>query len=183
MNSYADAVKAEFKDWKKAILVIIFTVARIVYGYAWVKAGWEKATSGWLNFAGGHAAKLISGMATSIAGPKVTHFDPLYLNKLWGWVAVNIFNGMPGVTDFLVPICEMAVGVGMIIGFRLLWVALLGLFLNVQFIAAGSANNFGYIWTNIIIMNLTKYFELLGVTGYFNYKKVQKETVSKKLTA
>jgi thiosulfate dehydrogenase [quinone] large subunit len=181
MNSYVDMVKAELKDWKKALVVVIFTVARLVYGYAWVEAGWEKATTGWLNFAGGHSAKLIAGMAANMLPPKAHGFDPLYINKLWSWVAVNVFNGMPGVTDFLVPIAEIAVGIGMIIGFRVLWVALLGLFLNIQFIAAGSANNFGYIWTNIIVMQFDKYFELIGLSGYFKFKKGQSETVGKKI--
>lgn len=183
MNSYVDAVKAEFKNSKTAILAIVFTVARIIYGWAWLKAGFEKATTGWFNFAGGHAAGLIKGMAANMLPPKAHGFDPLYLNDLWAWVATNVFNGMPGVTDFLVPVAEMAVGIGMIIGFRLFWVALLGLFLNVQFIAAGSANNFGYIWTNIIIMNVTKYAELIGVSGYFKFKKGQLGTSDKKLAA
>ena len=178
MNSYTEAVKTEFKDWKKALLLIIFTVARIIYGWAWVSAGWEKATSGWFNFQGGHSAKLIAGMAANMLPPKAHGFDPLYINKLWSWVAIHIFNGMPAVTDFIVPICEIAVGVGMIIGFRLLWVALLGLFLNVQFITSGSANNFGYIWTDIIVMNFAKYFELIGVSGYLSFKKGQKTDLS-----
>ena len=178
MNSYTEAVKTEFKDWKKALLLIIFTIARIIYGWAWVSAGWEKATSGWFNFQGGHSAKLIAGMAANMLPPKAHGFDPLYINKLWSWVAIHIFNGMPAVTDFIVPICEIAVGVGMIIGFRLLWVALLGLFLNVQFITSGSANNFGYIWTDIIVMNFAKYFELIGVSGYLSFKKGQKTDLS-----
>jgi thiosulfate dehydrogenase (quinone) large subunit len=178
MTSYIYEVKEIFKDWKKALLVIVFTIARIIYGYAWVEAGWEKATSGWFNFAGGHAKGLITGMAVNMLPPKAHGFDPLYINKLWAWIAVHIFNGMPGITDFLVPICEMVVGLGMIIGFRLLWVALLGLFLNVQFIAAGSANNFGYIWTNIIVMNFAKYFELIGISGYLEHKRNSNKLIS-----
>lgn len=174
--SYGDYVKAELKDWKKVLVVVIFTVARLIYGWAWVHAGFEKAASGWLNFAGGHSSKLIAGMATNMLPPKAHGFDPLYINKLWSWIATNIFNGMPGATDFLVVVAEIAVGVGMIIGFRVFWVAILALFLNVQFIAAGSANNFGYIWTNIIIMNFTKYAELIGLSGFFKFKKGQTET-------
>ncbi|WP_434510168.1 DoxX family protein [Desulfitobacterium sp. AusDCA] len=183
MNSYIDAVKAEFKDGKTAVLAVIFTVARLIYGWSWFQSGFEKATSGWLNFAGGHATKQISAMAINMLPPKAHGFDPLYINKLWSWVAVHIFNGMPGITDFLVPICEMAVGVLMILGLKVLWGALLGLFLNVQFIAAGSANNFGYIWTNIIVMNFAKYFELIGVSGYLNYKKGHLGTSDKNVAA
>lgn len=171
MNSYIEALKAEFKNGKTAVLAIVFTVARIIYGWAWVEAGFEKATSGWLNFAGGHSAKLIAGMATNMLPPKAHGFDPLYINDLWAWIATNVFNGMPGVTDFLVPITEMAVGILMILGFRIFWTSILALFLNVQFIAAGSANNFGYIWTNIIMMNVAKYAELIGVDGFLRAKK------------
>ncbi|MDQ7094458.1 DoxX family membrane protein [Desulfosporosinus sp. PR] len=183
MNSYINAVKAELKDWKKTLLLFILTAARIIYGWSWVSAGWEKATSGWFNFQGGHSAKLIAGMAANMLPPKAHGFDPLYINKLWSWVAIHIFNGMPSVTDFLVPICEIIVGVGMIIGFRLLWVALLGLFLNVQFITSGSANNFGYIWTDVIVMNFAKYFELIGLSGYLAFKKGQQEPVGKRIAA
>lgn len=183
MNSYIDAVKAEFKSGKTAVLTIIFTIARIIYGWSWIQAGFEKASTGWLNFAGGHASGLIKGMAIAMLPPKAHGFDPLYINKLWGWVAINIFNGMPAVTDFLVVVCEIVVGIGMILGFRLFWVAILALFLNVQFVTAGSANNFGYIWTNIIIMNLTKYAELIGLSGYFKFKKGQLGTSDQKIAA
>jgi len=169
--TYFDYVKAQFKNPLTAILAIIFTIARIIYGWSWVNAGWEKATSGWFNFAGGHASKLIGTMAKNIVPPAAHGLDPLHLNSLWSWVAIHIFNGMPAFTDFLVPICEMAVGILMIIGFQLFWTAILGLFLNVQFIAAGSANNFGYIWTDIIVMNVAKYAELIGLSGFLRYKK------------
>jgi len=181
MNSYFDVVKAEFKNRKTAVLVMILTVARIIYGLAWVEAGLDKAARGWINFEGGHSAKMISTMAVNMVPPKAHGFDPLYINKLWSWVAVNIFNGMPGLTDFFVVTCEIAVGVGMILGFRLFWVAIVTLFMNVQFAAAGFGDNFGYIWTNIIIMNLTKYAELIGVSGYFKFKKGQLGTSAKKV--
>ena len=169
--SYIDYIKAQFKNSRTAILTIIFTIARIIYGWSWVNSGWGKATSGWLNFDGGHAAKLISSMAKNIVPPAAHGLDPLHINSLWSWVAIHIFNGMPAFTDFLVPISEMVVGILMIVGFQLFWAAILGLFLNVQFIAAGSANNFGYIWTNIIVMNSAKYAELIGLSGFLRYKK------------
>ena len=65
----------------------------------------------------------------------------------------------------------MAVGILMIVGFQLFWTAILALFLNVQFIASGSANNFGYIWTDIIVMNAANYAELIGLSGFLRYKK------------
>lgn len=181
MNSYVDAVKAEFKDAKTAVLAIIFTVARIIYGWSWVKAGWEKATTeGWLTNGKHNSFGLIAGMVKNMLPPKAHGFDPLYINKLWAWVATNIFNGMPTVTDKLVICVEILVGLTMIFGFRLFWFSLLALFMNVQFITAGSGNNFGYIWTNIIIMNLAKYAELIGISGYLKYKKGQLGTSAAK---
>ncbi|ADY56830.1 DoxX family protein [Syntrophobotulus glycolicus DSM 8271] len=174
MFNYFSWIKEQFKETKTAVLAVIFTVARIIYGWAWLQAGWGKATTGWLNFQGGHASKLIDTMAANMLPPKAHGFDPLYINKLWAWVAGHIFNSVPGLTDFFVPLCEMAIGILMILGFRLFWTALLGLFLNVQFIASGSANNFGYIWTNIIIMNLAKYGEMIGLSGYCDYRKGRK---------
>lgn len=174
MNNYLNKLKNEMSNPLTAVLAIVFTIARVIYGYAWVEAGIEKATTGWLNFQGGHAKGLIAGMAANMTPPKAHGFDPLYLNKLWSWVAIHVFNGMPGVTDFLVPITEMAIGVAMILGFRLFWTAIVALFLNIQFAAAGSANNFGYIWTNIIVMNVAKYAELIGVSGFLGARKEAK---------
>lgn len=184
MYSYFDAVKAELKDWKSALLVIVFTIARVVYGWAWVKAGFEKATSGWLSFSGdGYSTGFITGMVNNMLPPKAHGFDPLYINKLWAWIATNIFNGMPHVTDFLVPVTEIVVGLGMILGFRVFWTAILALFFNVQFATAGSGNNFGYIWTNIIIMNATKYAELIGISGFLKFRKAQTESTGNKFAA
>ena len=180
MNSYIQGVKEELRDWKKAIVVIIFTVARIIYGVAWVQAGWEKATTeGWLTNGKHNAFGLISKMVNNLVGPTVHGLDPLHLNSLWAWVATNVFNGMPGVTDKLVILVEILVGLGMIFGFKLFWVSILALFMNIQFITSGSGNNFGYIWTNIIIMNLSKYFELIGISGYFKIKKGQNQNAGK----
>lgn len=170
MTSYFDSVKAQLKkDRKVAFLVIIFTVARLIYGWAWVEAGLHKLswfTDGKLNSAG-----KIGTLITNIAGEKVTSFDPLYINKAFAWIAKNVFLGMPGVTDTLVVILEILVGVFMILGFRVFWAALIAMFMNLQFLAGGSFNNFGYIWTNLAMLKFAKHAELLGVDGFLRYKQ------------
>jgi|SRR5680860_55508 len=169
MTAYIDKVKEEFKDWKVATLVIIFTVARLIYGWAWFEAGLHKLA--WFSDGKLNATGLIGKMITNLTGPKVTHFDPLYINKAFAWIAQNVFQGMPGVTDVLVVIFEIAVGVLMILGFRIFWVALVAMFMNLQFIAAGSANNFGYIWTNLAFLKFAKHAELLGLSGFLKFRK------------
>ncbi|KLU59938.1 hypothetical protein CEB3_c40720 [Peptococcaceae bacterium CEB3] len=184
MNSYFDAVKSEMRNWKKAVLVIVFTVARIIYGWSWLQAGWGKATTeGWLTNGKHNSYGLIAGMVKNMLPPKAHGLDPLHLNSLWAWVATHVFNGMPSLTDKLVICVEIAIGLLMIFGVKLFWTSILALFMNVQFITAGSGNNFGYIWTNIIIMNLANYAELIGVSGYLKYRKGKELLGSKKLTA
>lgn len=178
MTAYLDKVKADFKDWKVAILVIVFTVARLIYGWAWFQAGLHKLA--WFSDGKLNSTGLIGKMIKNIAGPEVTRFDPLYINKAFAWVAQNIFNGMPGVTDALVVTLEILVGVMMILGFRIFWVALVALFMNVQFIASGSFNNFGYIWTNLAFLKFAKHAELLGIGGYLKYRKNKNNSLQSK---
>jgi len=169
MTTYFEKVKEQFKDQKVAFLVIIFTVVRLIYGLAWIESASHKIvwfTDGKLN-----SAAKIGSLITNIAGPKVTSFDPLYINKAFAWVAQNIFLGMPGVTDTLVVVFEFLVGISMILGFRIFWFALIAMFMNVQFLAGGSFNNFGYIWTNLAFLKFAQYAELLGVDGFLRYKK------------
>ena len=169
MKTYFEAVNEEFKDWKTALPAVIFTIIRLIYGWGWLTGGIEKLawfTNGKLNSAG-----KIGTLITNIAGPKVTKFDPLYINKLWAWIAQTFFLSMPRLTDYLVVVCEIAIGVFMILGFKVFWFALIAMFMNLQFMGAASFNNFGYIWTNLILFKFAKHAELLGVSGYLKYRK------------
>lgn len=172
MSSYFEAVKTYFKDRKTAFLVIIFTVARLIYGWAWVESASHKLA--WFSDGKLNSAGKIGSLITNIAGPNVSSFDPLYINKGFSWIAQHIFLGMPGVTDTLVVIFETLVGLSMLLGFRISWFALIAMFMNVQFIAAGSFNNFGYIWTNLAFLKFAQHAELLGVSGFLKYKQNKK---------
>ena len=168
MQTYSDALSKVFKDWKSAIVVGIFTIARVIYGWAWVEAGWEKLA--WLSDGKLNAQGKIQGLIGAI-GPNAQRFDPLGINKTFAWIADNIFLNMPALTDFLVVAFEILIGLVIIFGFKVFWGALVATFLNLQFMAAGSFNNFGYIWTNLAIMKWAKYFDAVGIDGYFRVKK------------
>jgi thiosulfate dehydrogenase (quinone) large subunit len=170
--SYIEKVKSELKDWKAAALVIVFTVARIIYGWGWVEAGLHKLA--WFSDGKLNSAGLIQKMVNNLVGPEVHGFDPLHINNLFAAIAKSVFLGMPGVTDGLVVIFEIGIGIFMILGIQLFWTALVALFMNIQFITSGSANNFGYIWTNIAVMQFAKYAELIGVSGYLKSRKSDK---------
>ncbi|EHQ89483.1 hypothetical protein [Desulfosporosinus youngiae] len=169
MTSYFEAVKTLFRDRKVAFLVIIFTAARVIYGWSWVESASHKL--GWFSDGKLNSAGRIESLITNIAGPNVSNFDPLYINKGFSWVAQTIFLGTPGLTDTLVVIIELLVGLSMLLGFRIVWFALLAMFMNVQFLASGSFNNFGYIWTNLAFLKFAQYAELLGVGGFLKYKQ------------
>lgn len=170
MNDYISSVKTQLQDWKIAALVLILTVARVVYGWSWLKAGWHKLA--WLSDGKLNSSGKIEALIANIAGPEVTRFDPLYLNKVFAWVAQHVFLSMPAFTDFLVVVFEISVGLFMILGFRIVYAALIGLFMNTQFIAGGSFNNFGYIWTNIAMLQLAKYAEIIGLDGFLRFKGI-----------
>ncbi|MCO5388593.1 DoxX family membrane protein [Desulfosporosinus sp.] len=169
MAAYFDEVKAQLKDGKAAFLVIIFTLARLIYGWAWVESGLHKIA--WFSDGKLNSSGKIGSLITNIAGEKVTNFDPLYINKAFAWIAQNVFLSIPGVTDTLVVILEILVGVFMILGFRIFWTALIAMFMNLQFLAGGSFNNFGYIWTNLAMLKFARYAELLGVDGFLRSKQ------------
>ncbi len=172
MSTYIESVSAEFKkDWKATVLTIVFTVARLIYGWSWFNAGLEKLA--WFSNGKFNSGKEIQGLINNIAGPKVTRFDPLGINHLFGWLGAHVFIPMGGLTDALVVILELVVGIALILGFRIFWTALIATFLNLQYIAAGSYNNFGYIWTNLALMKFDKYAELIGVDGFLKARKNQ----------
>ncbi len=169
MKEYLKELKAAIKNWKKAIPIIILTVARLIYGLAWLKSGIGKIS--WFTDGNANSLARIEAMIKNIAGPDVTRFDPLGINKFFGWVAREIFVTMPGITDALVVIFEILIGICMIIGFKIFISALIATFLNLQFFASGSFNNFGYVWSNLIFMMLAKYTEAIGLDGFIRVKK------------
>lgn len=125
----------------------------------------------WLSGGKFYAGSLIHTLIANLAGPKVTRFDPLEINRLFAWIAQNVFLPMGRLTDALVVILELAIGVLIILGFRIFWTALIAMFLNLQYFVAGSYNNFGYIWTNLALLKFARYAELIGIDGFIRLKK------------
>ena len=168
MQSYKLALANMFKDWKTGLIVVIFSIARIIYGWDWIQAGWEKLS--WFSDGKHDATPYIQGIIKNI-GPAAHRFDPLGINKAVAWIAHNIYLNLPGLTDFVVVIFEILIGLFIILGFNVFWASLVAMFLNTQYFSGGSFNNFGYIWTNLALMKWAKYFEAIGVSGYLRVKK------------
>lgn len=171
---YWEAVGAEFKkSWWNAFVVIVFTIARLLFGWDWFKAGWDKMTSEhWLSDGKFNAGGLIKGMVSHIQhshGP-----DPLHLNNVLVWFANHLFLNMGGFLDFLVILLEMLVGITIFFGLGVVWSVAVALFMNIQYAAAGSANNAGYIATDAVWLVFPSYAGLIGFDGYIRHRRGQK---------
>lgn len=165
MKGYVAALKVHLMSWK-ALPVLLFTVGRIFYGYRWIKSGWGKLpwlTDGEVNSVG-FITRMIENMRTDRG-------DPFRIGRIFAEIADNIFLNLPNLTDALVVIFEILIGLMLIVGLKLFWTMLVALFLNLQFFAAGSTNNFGYVITNLIIIQWVKYFDVIGIEGFIRYKK------------
>lgn len=167
MSNYFNVLAKVLKNWKAALPIAIFTVARIIYGWSWFTAGIHKL--GWLSDGKLNSTGKIEGIVDTLVNAK--RFDPLGINKAFGWVADNIFLSMPALTDFLVVAFEILIGAVLILGFRVFWGALVATFLNLQFLTGGSTNNFGYIWANLAFMKWAKYTDAVGIDGFLRVKK------------
>jgi thiosulfate dehydrogenase (quinone) large subunit len=179
MSSYIKSLSTEFKDWKRAVLIVIFTVARLIYGFSWLHGGIKKLP--WLTDGKINSASLINVAVKNLETATTKNgADPLHLNDMLVWAAKHIFLATPILTDYMVVFSEIAIGIVIILGFKIIWIALLGMFLNTQYFTAGSANNFGYVWTNLGLMGFAKYTEAIGISGYLKARK-GKELIGDKL--
>ena len=170
MRAYMSAVSAMLKNWRQSLPVLVLTVVRVYYGYRWMSSGLAKLA--WFTDGTRNSVGLIGRMVQNLAGPEVIRFDPLYINKLWGWVADTVFVGAaPALTDALVVIMEIAIGAAMVVGVGVLWAAIAGTFLTLQFFAAGSFISFGYIGTNLIYWQFHRLSGAIGVDGFLRARR------------
>jgi len=170
---YLASVGAELKkSWWNAVVVVVFTICRLIFGWDWFKAGWDKMTSeGWLTNGKFNSGGLIAKMVKNLQHAHGT--DPLHLNNLLIWASNHIFLNMGGFLDFLVVLFELLVGLFVFFGFGFIWAMAVAMFLNIQYAAAGSANNAGYIATAAVWLVFPSYASLIGIDGYIRFKRGQ----------
>jgi thiosulfate dehydrogenase [quinone] large subunit len=137
---------------------LVWLPIRVFLGFAWVEAGWHKATSpGWLDGGAALAGFWKAAVAVPTTGRGQITYDWYreFLNFLINgnhqtWFAVLITFG------------EIAVGVGLILGILTGFSAFFGAFMNMSFLLAGSAS------TNPIMFTLAVGVVLAWkVAGYY----------------
>lgn len=120
-------------------------VVRLYVGYEWLMAGWVKVTSdAWVGSgAGGAITGFLTNALTKTAG---AHPD------VQGWYAVflqNVVLAHPIFWSHLVAWGELAVGVALIVGAFTGIAAFFGLFMNLNYLMAGTVS------TNPILFTLS----------------------------
>ncbi|WP_324716930.1 DoxX family protein [Carboxydochorda subterranea] len=129
---------------------VVFGLLRIWLGYQWLEAGLEKLSNpAWV---GDKAGVAITGFFNG-AIAKATGDHP----AVQGWYAAFLKNvALPHATFFsyLVPIGEFLVGMALIFGVLTGFAALVGAFMNLNFMLAGSTSTNPILYTVAIIVAL-----------------------------
>ena len=126
-------------------LAFFWLIVRLYIGYEWLMAGWVKVTSdAWV---GSQAGKAISGFLTAALSKTVGEHPDVQ-----GWYAIflqNVVVPHPVIWSHIVAWGELAVGIALIIGLFTGIAAFFGLFMNLNYLLAGTVS------TNPILLTLS----------------------------
>ncbi|SEN95796.1 thiosulfate dehydrogenase [quinone] large subunit [Mesobacillus persicus] len=113
------------------IAAAILTIIRLYLGYAWMTAGWSKLTGGF-----DAAGYLNNAVANPVTGPDGNMVYGWYVTFLESFAIPNI-----GLFNFLVPLGEFLVGVGLLLGCLTTAAIFFGLVMNFSFFLAGTVSH------------------------------------------
>jgi len=140
-------------------LAWIWLVVRVYLGWQWLTAGWEKVTSpGWMSTGQSLAAFWQRDVAAPIGGSKgIVHYA--WYHNLLGYMLQNHWYTWFGP---VVAVGEVVVGVLLILGAFAGLAAFFGMFMNFNYMLAGSAS------TNPVLFVLALLIVLAWKTaGYY----------------
>ncbi|UQZ35162.1 Crp/Fnr family transcriptional regulator [Paenibacillus sp. PK3_47] len=119
-----------FNHWfrNNKVAMLLLTLVRIYVGYQWLEAGWHKLTGGF------DASGFLQGAIAKSAGEGAT------VQAWWGSFLEHA--ALPGVNffNFLVPVGEVLVGLGLILGTFTTFAALMGLVMNAAYLLSGTVS-------------------------------------------
>ena len=120
-------------------MAVIWTVLRVWLGIQWLEAGWHKLGEF-------DASGFIQGAIAKAGGENPA---------VQGWYAAFLENAaLPNVElfNFLIPIGEILVGIGLIFGAATISALLAGAFMNLNFLLAGTISTNPILYTVAIIL-------------------------------
>lgn len=122
-----------FANWLRGSnsAAILLTIIRVYLGYNWLTAGWSKLTGGF-----DASGFLQNAVANPVTGPDGAPVYGWYVAFLETFVLPNI-----GIFNFLIPLGEFLVGLGLILGCLTTAAAFFGLLMNFSFFLAGTVSH------------------------------------------
>jgi thiosulfate dehydrogenase (quinone) large subunit len=109
----------------------ILLAIRLFLGFAWMTAGWGKLTGGF-----DASGFLKNAIANPVTGPDGNVVYGWYVNFLESFALPNI-----DIFNFIVPLGEFLVGLGLILGALTTAAAFFGLVMNFSFFLAGTVSH------------------------------------------
>ena len=115
---------------------VVWLVIRLYLGYEWLIAGWEKVKNPvWIGEKIGVAISgFVQGALAKTSGP---HPD---VSAWYAWFLQNAVLPHPAFWSYVITFGEVAVGVGLIIGAFTGIAAFFGLFMNMNYLLAGTVS-------------------------------------------
>ena len=141
----------------------IWLIIRLYVGYEWLMAGWGKVTSDM--WTGSQAGSVITKFAMgSLAKTVGDHPD---VPAWYAWFLNHLVIPYPQVWSFLVAYGELLVGIALIIGFLTGIAAFFGVFMNANYLFAGTVSvNPELLLLGILLMLAWKVAGHWGVDYY-----------------
>lgn len=113
---------------------MVWLAARLFVGWKFLEAGWDKVTgSGWMSSTEG-----INGFLGGAGSPEATAGEHASVSVWYAWLVNHVFLHIQGPLSYLVPLGEVAIGIGLILGIFTLGAAFFGAILNLLFMLSGS---------------------------------------------
>lgn len=134
------------------------TLLRLYVGWQWMHHGWEKLTGGF--DAGGYLKNAVAKPVVDRATQEVLF--PNYTNFLEHFALPNL-----KLINFLVPLGEFLIGVGLIVGGLTLTATFFGMMLNFMFLFAGTVStNPWLLMLGVILFAAGANAGRFGLDGY-----------------
>jgi thiosulfate dehydrogenase [quinone] large subunit len=149
--------------FSNTLMAWFWLVVRVYVGWEWLQAGWEKVhSSAWV---GNGAGQALSGFINGALG-KTSGANP----DVQGWYAAFLQNVvLPHVAlwSHLVAYGELAVGIALVIGLLTGIVAFFGLFMNLNYLLAGTVSINPVLFT--LSIGLILAWRIAGYIGLDRY--------------
>ncbi|MDQ0172870.1 DoxX family protein [Paenibacillus tundrae] len=119
-----------FNQWlrENKVAMWILTVLRVYIGYDWMMHGWDKLTGGF------QAGGFLAGALEKTTG------DHPAVQAWWGTFLEKFAVPNAGLFDFVIPLGEFLVGLGLILGCFTTLAALMAMVMNFAFLFSGTVS-------------------------------------------